>query len=217
MLKSFRKNKRMVRLMVVGMVLFALAAPALADHFDWNSFLTSEPDPSLAVTAADAHVECPEEEAEEGATETVEATEGATETVSDCDKAVQQAAADLQAYDHPENHGKYVSFLAHCLKGMKGKGQVMRQIAHADEDEQQELAVRLCAEWKIAQAQEGEDAAESRGKKDKDKGDSDDESEVEDPDSESEVEASDPDEAEVSSEGSKPVKAKSRGKGRGRR
>lgn len=212
MLKSFRKNKRMLRLAVVGMVLFALAAPALAEHFDWNTFLTGEPDPTVAVTAADAHVECPEEEVEEGngATETV-AEEVATETVSDCDKAVQEAAADLQAYDHPENHGKYVSFVAHCLKGMKGKGQVMRQIAHADEDEQQELAVRLCAEWKLTQA--AEDGDETRGKKDKekDKGDSDDEPEVEVED------ADDSADAEVSSEEAKPAKVKSRGRGRGRR
>ena len=202
MMKTFRNNKKVARPAIVGMVLFALAAPALAEHYDWSSFLTGEPDPSVVVTAEDAHMDCPVDEADADAL-----------TVEDCDAAVKAAATDLQAYDHPENHGKYVSFVAHCLKGMKGKGQVMRQIAQADEDEQQAMAVRLCAEWKLEQSSdESEDAeAASEGKSKKDKDDA--EVEDSDADDENEVESSDDD----GDEDGKPAKAKSRSRGRGRR
>lgn len=197
MMKTLRNNKKAARVAIVGMVLFALAAPALAEHYDWNSFLTGEPDPAVVLTAEDAHMDCPAEAEDGGASETV--------TVEDCDAAVKEAATDLQAYDHPENHGKYVSFVAHCLKGMKGKGHVMSQVAQADEDEQQEMAVRLCAEWKLEQASEESEDSEATSKGKGKKGGAD--------DTDAEVESSDDD----GDEDGKPAKAKSRSRGRGRR
>jgi hypothetical protein len=57
-----------------------------------------------------------------------------------------------KSHEHPENHGKYVSSLAHCLRDMNGKGRVVNQIARENGGAQAELASRLCADGKLASA-----------------------------------------------------------------
>lgn len=159
-------KKRLARLATAGVVVLGLAAPALADHFDWEAWLAGDPRPDL--TAEDIH--CPEGVEEE-----------------ECVEVFNEVANELADSEHPENHGKYVSFVAHCIPGGPGKGQKMRQIAQASEDDQMDMAVKLCAESKLeasesetedveAEETEVEDESEEdeghgKGKgKDKDKG-----------------------------------------------
>jgi hypothetical protein len=70
-------------------------------------------------------------------------------------RAAQQATRprNSKSHEHPENHGKYVSFLAHCLRDMNGKGRVVNQIARQNGGAQAELASRLCADGKLASAE----------------------------------------------------------------
>lgn len=147
-------SSRAGKLGVSGAIVLALSAPALAEHFDFDSLEEGQP-----VTAEQVHVDCG----------------GLGE--AECEGAVQEAVEELENYDHPENHGKYVSYLTHCLKGMKGKGEFVSQMAQesADEsgDHQAELAVELCAEWKILQlSAEGDEvgtlSGKSKGKKNAD-------------------------------------------------
>lgn len=130
------------RLALAGAVLLALSAPALADHLQLEDLEEGQ-----EVTAEDLHVECPDPE--EGQTE--------EEALEACDAAVQETVQELVDYDHPENHGKYVSFLAHCVPGGTDKGTAMRQIAQASEEEQAELAVKLCSESKFSSSSEDEE------------------------------------------------------------
>jgi hypothetical protein len=145
-------SSRAGKLGVAGAIVLALSAPALAEHFDFDSLVEGQ-----QVTAADLHLEgnCPEPE--EGQTE--------EEAQAECDGAVQEAFVELESYEHPENHGKYVSYLTHCLQGMKGKGEFVSQMAQESGDGQAELAVELCAEWKILQlSADEEDLASLSGK-----------------------------------------------------
>jgi hypothetical protein len=143
-------SSRAGKLGVAGVIVLALSAPALAEHFDFDSLVEGQP-----VTAEQVHVEC-------GALEEAE-----------CNAIVQEAFEELENYDHPENHGKFVSYLTHCLKGMKGKGEVVSQMANETGDAQAELAVELCAVWKLEQASaEGDEvgtlSGKSKGKKNAD-------------------------------------------------
>lgn len=143
------------RFALAGATIFALSAPALANHFDFDDL--SGPD--AAPTAEQTHVECPEPK------------EGQTpeEATAACDAAVAEVFAELQDYDHPENHGKYVSFVAHCLKDVEGgRGGIVRQIAREKGDDQAELAVKLCAEAQLAPDEESAEAEQKGGKRQKD-------------------------------------------------
>lgn len=127
-------GSRFGRLSLAGAILLALSAPAFAEHFDFDN----------PPTSGDLGVDC---------------TNALDEAA--CDEAVAGVMEDLEGYLHPENHGKYVSFLAHCLKGMKGKGEMMSQVAQASGNEAEELAVKLCAEYKLEQAAEDTDTESS--------------------------------------------------------
>ncbi|MGH2706526.1 MAG: hypothetical protein ACRDJ4_15995 [Actinomycetota bacterium] len=131
---------------LAGSVIVALAAPAMASHFN---FVDPPEDLAAAATAESFGVAC----APEGTTPT-------TEEQGACDELVAGVATDLVDYEHPENHGKYVSFLAHCLKGMHGKGELMRQVAGDDGDSTADLAVKVCAEAKL-EAERASDSTES--------------------------------------------------------
>lgn len=176
-------KKTTMRLLTAGAVLLGLTAPALADHFDWSA-TPPEGTEAVPVTAEDAHVTCPTVEGQDA-----EAAKTA------CDAAVAEVAAELTASDHPENHGKYVSFTAHCLKGMKGKGQMMRTIAQASEEDQMELAVKLCSEFRLS-----DDSAETTQKKGSEDG--------------AELEGSEDDGEDDSEKAAKP---KNKGKGKGKK
>lgn len=141
-------RKRIARTLTVGVVLFAFAAPALAEHFDWGAFADGTGTEELNAEAV--HVTCPEPE--EG--------EDPAAVQDECDGVVAEVAQELVESDHPENHGKYVSFVAHCLKGMKGKGQQMRLVAQAGEETQAETAVQLCAQFRLDEMSETEDAGD---------------------------------------------------------
>lgn len=157
-------GSKLGRLCLAGAILLALSAPALAGHFDFEN----------PPTAADLEVDCPSV-----------GEEPTPEETAACDAAVAGAMEDLEGYDHPENHGKYVSFLAHCLKGMKGKGEKMSEVAQSSGTEAEELAVKLCAEFKAEQA--AEDSLSSLQGKGKGKGKgSGDDGEVESEDEENE-------------------------------
>lgn len=177
------KKKTTMRLVTSGAVLLGLSAPALANHFDWNATPDEGTDPA-PVTAEDAHVTCPEPA--EG--------KDAAAAQAECDAAVAAVAQELTESEHPENHGKYVSFTAHCLKGMQGKGEMMKTIAQASEEEQMGLAVMICSEFRLS-----DDSAEAEAVKH-----SGDEAEVEDADNDD-------------SDGEHGKSAKSSNKGRGRK
>jgi hypothetical protein len=136
--------KKAMRVISTVLVIGLFAAPALAEHFDWTD-TTSEP------TAEDAHVTCPE----------VEEGEDAEAAQEECDQAVADSFSELNEYDHPENHGKYVSFVAHCLKGAAKKGQLLKEVAQADEDSQIEAAVATCSDFAL-NGETNEDAKEAR-------------------------------------------------------
>lgn len=184
-MKTARLSKKAtMRLVTAGAVLIGLTAPALASHFEWSATPPEGSEP-VPVTAEGAHVTCPEPAEGQDA----EAAKAA------CDAAVASVAAELTASEHPENHGKYVSFTAHCLKGMKGKGQMMKTVAQASEEEQMGLAVMLCSEFRLS-----DDSTETS----KVKGSGDD-VEVEESDSDAEGEEE------------KKSKSASKGKGRGKK
>lgn len=136
-------TSRFGRLALAGAATLALSAPAVAGHFDFSSFTAGEPLAEVpAVTAEDVHVECPE--AAEDQTE--------EETTAACDAVVASVVGELMSSEHPENHGKYVSFVANCLEGSRGKGEAMRTIARVKGEGRTEMAVRLCAEGQLEQA-----------------------------------------------------------------
>lgn len=182
-MKSLNKKTTM-RLVTAGAVLLGLTAPALADHFDWSATPPAGTE-AAPVTAEEAHVTCPEP---------VEGQDPEA-AKAECDAAVAGVAAELTASEHPENHGKYVSFTARCLKGMKGKGQMVKTVAQASEEEQMELAVKVCSESRLSD-------------------DSTDTSEVKEPKDDAEVEASD---SEAKSDSEKRAKPANKGKGKGKR
>lgn len=132
-LRRFASTRTGKMLLAVGIVV-AVSAPAMAEHFDWEEWNAQEAGARDELDPVeDLHFTCPE---------------GVTE--DECKTAVNEVANELADSEHPENHGKYVSFVAHCLQGMKGKGSKMRTVAQADEDSQMETAVQVCSEWQLS-------------------------------------------------------------------
>lgn len=141
LLKRFSptNRRRVARVVIVGTVVLAFAAPALAEHFDWGAFADGSGTEELNAEAV--HVVCPEPGEGEDSQQT-------------CDGVVTEAAQELVDSDHPDNHGRYVSFIAHCLKGMERRGEKTRVVAQADEETQAEVAVQVCGQFRIDEISE---------------------------------------------------------------